>query len=106
MRVISRNYRGLVNPQTIRALKLLIKNHCPHIMFLTETKKMDLDKVFKVILNFGHLTNYHSISFNSNSGGKTGDIALLWNTYDDLNIIDANKNLIDFYIIYINSNNN
>lgn len=56
-------------------------------------------------MKIGSLANSHCISCGGNCLGKDGGLMFFTNDVN-LVIIDSNKNLIDFYIMFNNNNNN
>lgn len=72
MKILAWNCRGLGNPQTCKTLKHLIRIHLPNILFLSETKGFNMNKVYKNLLDVGTLTNIHTVNCSVNGKGKVG----------------------------------
>lgn len=83
------NCRGLGNPQAVRALKELIEEEDPGIIFLSETKLFvaEWDRM-KARLGF-------RIFFSSGSEGRRGGLALLRRNSVDLSIKSYSLGHID-----------
>ncbi|XP_074374118.1 uncharacterized protein LOC141714500 [Apium graveolens] len=72
MSCLSWNCRGLGNPQTIRALYDLIKDHKPSFVFLIETISV-ASKIEELRVLFGF-----EFCFSVDRGGRGGGLAVLW----------------------------
>lgn len=94
MKVLSWNCQGLGNPLTVRALKGLISDLKPDVIFLMETKKSS--KNFYLLSSFENVYQSIVVDCTTNGKGKSGGLALLWNQdvihieikHYDLNYID------------------
>lgn len=53
-------------------------------------------------MNIGILTNIHNVSCGNNGLGKPGGLTFLQRKYANLDILNSNKNMIDFYIMCSN----
>jgi hypothetical protein len=105
MKFLSWNCRGLGNPPAVRALKKLLKLHCPDVVFLMETKLSAIDKKAKSILSCGPISNFFMVDCSISSSNISGGLALLWNNNVNITIIKSNKMIIDCYITACNNNN-
>lgn len=72
MIVISRNYCGLGNPQTVRDLRRMVKVKKPNMIFIMETK-LEKNKMETVRIKRGF-----SNLFVIESMGRSGGLALFW----------------------------
>jgi hypothetical protein len=89
----------LGNATAVRALKKLIKDQTPDIVFLMETKLKTNDpniynKVFR-----GCLHHYFLVSCEFHKGNRSGGLAILWNHNVNIQIINHNTRYIDFYVV-------
>ena len=84
MRAITWNYRGLENPQVVRALKKLIKNEVSDVVFLIETKK----KVTKIqfLKGVDLFNNYVVIDCQGGGKHRTGGLAILGKNSIDVKV--------------------
>jgi exonuclease III len=99
MKLISWNCRGLGNATAVRALKKLIKDQTPDIVFLMETKLKTNDpniynKVFR-----GCLHHYFLVSCEFHKGNRSGGLAILWNHNVKINISSIMVNNLNVYIM-------
>lgn len=81
-----------------------MKTHCPDIVFLMETRLKISDKKAKSIVLCGLLSNWFVIDCNTNSGHRSGGLAVVWNNDVNIYILQANNNFIDMYIMSNNLN--
>jgi exonuclease III len=103
MKILSWNCQGLGNPRTVRALKKLINNYQPDIIFLMETKLMTTQYHFLNMYNDNYST--HTINCSVIGGGRAGGLALIWNHCNvSMDIKSFDLNYIDMSIS--NSTNN
>jgi hypothetical protein len=103
MRILSWICQGLDNPKTIRALKKLIVNHQPDIIFLMETKLFE--EQFHFLNSYKHNYTTHIINYFVSGGGRAGGLALIWNHCNvHLDIKTFDLNYIDM-LIYSTVNN-
>ncbi|XP_061999150.1 uncharacterized protein LOC133716455 [Rosa rugosa] len=74
MNVLFWNCRGICNPSTRRALKILISQHNPKLVFLIETKIRDKEEFDRLQCNLGfdHAEGVMSV-------GQAGGLGLFWN---------------------------
>ena len=88
MRALAWNCRGACRSPTIRAISELIRESCPDLVFLSETKlKSDgIDKI-KTKLNFFD-------SYCVDAMGKAGGLALFWRMGVDLEVVFSDGNVI------------
>ncbi|CAJ2646580.1 unnamed protein product [Trifolium pratense] len=95
MKLMSWNCQGLGNPRIVRALRKLIANNKPDIIFLMETKLHNLPPNFKN--QFAATYSFFSVDCTLNGDkGKSGGLILLWNNCTcQINIKDMNFNYID-----------
>ncbi|GKD66173.1 reverse transcriptase [Tanacetum coccineum] len=88
MLVLSWNCQGIGRPLTVSNLRALHKAHCPDVVFLIETKNKQrmLEKIRRS-LKF-------SDAYYIDPVGRSGGLALWWNSATGLNILNGRKNLI------------
>jgi hypothetical protein len=67
MKILSWNCRGLGNPKTVRALKKLLTNHTPDLVFLMETKLFNSN--FSFLSHFLDTYSVNSINCSISGGG-------------------------------------
>jgi exonuclease III len=98
MKLLSWNCKGLGNPRTVRALKKLIANNHPDIIFLMDTKLNNIPARFKD--KFAASYSFYSIDCSSNWGrGKSGGIILLRDPcICNIDIIDIDFNYVDVIV--------
>lgn len=106
MRILSWNCGGLGKPSAVRALKKLLRNTCPDVVFLMETKLSQSDKKAMSTLSFGPLSNVFMVNCTLSNSNRSGGLALIWNNDVKITILDANKMMIDEYITSCNTNHN
>lgn len=104
MKCISWNCRGLGNPAAVRALKKILKQHCPDFVFLMETRLKSSDSKAKSSLLCGPLSNLYMSDCTITNGRRAGGLALIWNNVVTIDIILSNKNFIDMYITSLDLN--
>lgn len=94
MKTLCWNCHGLGSPRTVRALKRLVKNSSPHLIFLQETllKQHELEKV-RLNLNFGGM-----IYVDSSGHFRSGGIALFWKTTNAISLNSCSLHHIDVTI--------
>jgi exonuclease III len=99
MKLLSWNCRGLGKASAVRALRQLILNHHPDIVFLTETKFQNSD-FRKKTNSFGHhLPNLFVVDCNITQNNRRGGLAMMWANNVNLQIIGNNENMIDCYVV-------
>ena len=88
MRALDWNCRGASRSPTIRAIKELICESCPDLVFLSETKlkSAGIDKI-KAKLNLFD-------SYCVDAIGKAGGLALFWRMGVDLEVVFSDDNAI------------
>jgi exonuclease III len=102
MKFLSWNCRGLGNPKTVRALKKLINNHQPDLVFIMETKLTESQ--YKFLNNYRDVYSTHTINCSINGGGRAGGLALIWNHCNlNMNIMNYDLNYIDMLISSTNN---
>jgi exonuclease III len=89
----------LGNPDAVRAYKRLLRSKCPDVVFLMETKLKESDFNISSKLCLGHLQNHFLVSCNSEGGGRSGGLALIWHADVNLHITNYNNMMIDFYVL-------
>lgn len=104
MKCLSWNCRGLGNPTEVRALKKLLRQHCPDIVFLMETRLKASNSKVKSSLICGPLSILYMNDCTISNGRRAGGLALLWNNVVNVEILQANKNFLDMYITSSDSN--
>jgi exonuclease III len=97
MKFLSWNCRGLGNPKTVRALKKLINNHQPDLVFIMETKLTESQ--YQFLNNYRDVYSTHTINCSINGGGRAGGLALIWNhCILNMNNINYDLNYTDMLI--------
>lgn len=79
MEILSWNCRGICNDSTVQALKTLIQQKRPSMIFLNETKVRDKEYMNRLWFRIGYI-NYEDVL----SNGQFGGLALFW--IDRLNV--------------------
>ncbi|XP_045797508.1 uncharacterized protein LOC123891638 [Trifolium pratense] len=92
------NCQGLGNPRTVRALRKLIANNKPDIIFLMETKLHNISPQFTN--NFAASYSFYHVDCTLNGDkGRSGGLILLWNNYScNVDIKDVDFNYIDMLV--------
>ncbi|XP_062014050.1 uncharacterized protein LOC133730487 [Rosa rugosa] len=90
MEVLAWNCRGLNNSASLQALKLLIQQQKPSIIFLSETKVDDWNYLNDLRLQIGYL-NYEAVF----SEGQSGGVALFWGDGLDIRFRSKSRNHVD-----------
>ena len=88
MRTIARNCRGAGRASTIRALKELIRESNPDIVFLSETKIKSM-RINKICDRLKFVD-----SWCVDADGLSGGLALFWRLGVELKVVFSNKNMI------------
>jgi exonuclease III len=102
MKILSWNCQGLGNPGTVRALKLLIANNNPEILFLMETKLTDTQ--FNFLKTYHDTYSIYTINCSMKGGGRAGGLAIMWNhSILNLSITSSDLNHIDMLISTIHN---
>jgi len=99
MKILAWNCRGLGNPDAVHAYKRFLKFQCQDVVFLMETKLKESDSKIPSKLCLGHLQNHFLVSCNSEGGGRSGGLVLIWHNDVNLHITNHNKMSIEFYIV-------
>jgi hypothetical protein len=89
MSTLSWNCRGLGQPQTIQELTRLIRDLCPNLVFLSETRQHN-DRVSNLRFRLGL-----NKSFVVDSVGKGGGLALFWDDTIKIDILSYGLHYID-----------
>ena len=92
--ILSWNCRGLCGDTTRRALKDLISQNKPQIVFLSETKISDVQEVKYLQMTLG-FTNVEFFL----SDGRSGGLCMLWNDDVKLQIGSKSLNHIDAVVV-------
>ncbi|XP_024172251.1 uncharacterized protein LOC112178325 [Rosa chinensis] len=90
MKVLAWNCRGLNNSASLQALKLLIQQQKPSIIFLSETKVDDWNYLNDLRLQIGYL-NCEAVF----SEGQSGGVALFWGDELDNRFRSKSRNHVD-----------
>lgn len=96
MRLLSWNLQGLGNPWTVRSLKHLIRDACPDIIFLMETR---LGEGEFEGLKFS-LPHYYF--FVVGARGRSGGLVLMWKKDISVSICSYSHNHVDFSLCHVN----
>jgi exonuclease III len=97
MIILSWNCRGLGNSQTIQTLRRLVRTKKPSLVFLMETKQSrNYMKTVKVKLGF-------EVVFVVDCIGKSGGLALLWNTESNVIVQNFSRRHINATVYNVNS---
>jgi exonuclease III len=98
MRILSWNCQGLGNLQIVRNLCLLVKEKCPILVILMETKlRKEKMELIRYKLGFKNL-------FAVDSVGKSGGLALLWGEEIMVDIQNYSGRHINGMLVEPNSN--
>ncbi|XWS44745.1 hypothetical protein CRYUN_Cryun15aG0073700 [Craigia yunnanensis] len=92
MKCLSWNCLGLGNPRAVRALKELVKQEDPHVIFLYETK-LHVNKL-DVIRRKCKMDACVGVSFEGSSGG----LAMLWTEEVKLKLLSFSNRHIDMRV--------
>lgn len=84
------NCRGLGQPATVRSLSSLVSSHRPNVVFLSEIKSSNKEKIQKIALGLGFPCTEFIPSV-----GSAGGLLLCWNNNIDLKVVVANNFLIN-----------
>jgi exonuclease III len=98
MKLLSWNCRALGKPSAIRALKKLIQTHQPDIIFLMETKYLNLDFQKKLKITGDTYPNSYIVDCITSTNNRSGGLCMLWSKNVNLNIIAYNERYIDCYV--------
>ncbi|XP_042956310.1 uncharacterized protein LOC122292152 [Carya illinoinensis] len=93
MRCLSWNCRGLGNPRSVNILNMLVKDKCPNLVFLMETKcsKSRMEEICK-LLKFESCLVIDSV-------GSSGGLTLMWNNKVNVSIFNYSRWHISAQII-------
>lgn len=89
MNILSWNCRGLGKPRTVRALNDLVRDRRPEVLFLIETIS-DNKRIEELRIKFGY-----SNCFSVDRRGRSGGLALFWNSRWEGKIFGYSNNHID-----------
>ena len=92
MSIVSWNVRGLGNPCAFRALRMLIKQHSPKILFLMETR-LTADKITTIKNSLGFAGG-----FEVPRRGLGGGLMLFWSADVDVSILSFSLSHIDCFV--------
>jgi hypothetical protein len=84
MKLLGWNCRGICNTSTVRALKALVKGHCPQVIFLCETKASE-SRLQSIAISLG-FTEHLIVAAQGSSGG----VCLLWNLNLSVEVLEFN----------------
>ena len=92
MKIISWNARGLGSPAAFRNLRLLVKEHSPHVLFVMESK-LCCNSVTRLCRSL-RFTNGLEVP----RVGFSGGLLLFWKENVNVSLIHYNINMFDCYI--------
>ncbi|KAL3825541.1 hypothetical protein ACJIZ3_021570 [Penstemon smallii] len=90
MRTLAWNCQGLGKPKAGRALRELLKNSKPDILFLSEIKTSSTSPIIN-ILNFAHLSNHIFVP----PIGIAGGLCLAWTSDTNVQVLSMDATYID-----------
>ncbi|WCJ39584.1 hypothetical protein M5689_020562 [Euphorbia peplus] len=92
MKTLSWNVQGLGNPWTVRTLRKLVRENCPNIIFLMETRlKKNEFRVVEQVLGEFHV-------FVVNAVGLSGGLIFAWRKEVDVLIINYSNHCVSFLL--------
>jgi hypothetical protein len=99
MNLVAWNCRGLGSPSAVSNLKYLVRHHNVAILFLSETLvcKNKIEEIH-------YLLGFHS-SFSVDRVGRSGGLAMFWQSSIDCSILDYSQNHISVEISDTNRGN-
>jgi hypothetical protein len=86
------NCRGLGKPHTVQDLSCLVRQYCPKVVFISETRQQR-DRVS----NLRHRTGIKN-AFVVDGQGKGGGLVLIWDDAIQLNVLSYGMHYIDTLI--------
>uniref|UniRef100_A0A5B7A8Z2 Endonuclease/exonuclease/phosphatase domain-containing protein n=1 Tax=Davidia involucrata TaxID=16924 RepID=A0A5B7A8Z2_DAVIN len=89
MKILSWNCRGLGNPRSVRALRQMVREEAPKILFLSETKS-DKTRMEYIKQHVGFANGVYV-----ESEGRSGGLGLLWKEGLVISLRSFSKNNID-----------
>ncbi|KAL0751744.1 hypothetical protein Bca101_033747 [Brassica carinata] len=92
MSILSWNCQGAGNTETIQRLRELRRKYFPDLLFLMETKQKSA-----YIIGLKDILGYDKV-FTVEPVGLSGRLALFWKTSLDVDILSANKRIIDLKV--------
>lgn len=99
MNAIVWNCRGIGHPSTIRSLKILLKHHRPHFIFLSEIKCSDINVVQQLVRTI-HFDCFELVL----ASGKAGGLLLAWQSNCSIQIVMSSTFLINCLLFHDISN--
>src|ERR1044072_465303 len=96
MKTLSWNCRGLGNHRAVRALKMLIENQDPDLVFLMETRRKDFE--MNRLRGVGYLNNLISVSCGDGGIGSGGGLAVMWKDSVKVDLLSNSKNHMDLRV--------
>jgi len=103
MKLLSWKCQGSGKPKTVRALKKLISDYHPDVVFVMEIKQTNAN--CKKIHSFRELDKSTIVDCATNGKGGSGGLTLLWNSLKThIDIIHSDSNYIDFRLTLLSSN--
>lgn len=94
MLALTWNCRGIDHPSTVRILKDYIKSYKPNVIFLSELKLSNLDKIHAVVKAVG-FSNMKCVP----ARGQAGGLLLIWDSVVNIQVVLANDFVIDCMVI-------
>ena len=88
MRTLAWNCRGAGKAPTVRALKALIREESPEVVFIAKSKTK-LHRIERIRSSIGFVDK-----FSVDPVGKSGGLAIFWKDGVDLEIVYSDKNVI------------
>lgn len=96
MSLLAWNCRGLGNPRIVRALKKLLKDKDPHLVFLSETRRKDHE--MNVWRNLHGLANLITVSCHGEGKDRAGGLAFFWKEGVEVQLLSMSVNHIDLLV--------
>lgn len=89
MKLINWNCQGSGNPLTVRALRVLVTQEKPNILFIMETKNQERQiRYLQQLLKFFDCLIEHP-------AGLAGGLALFWNSKVSIDLVHQSSNFFD-----------
>ena len=100
LNVLAWNCRGICNDSTVEALKTLIRQNHPVLIFLTETKVSNPSYMenLRLRLGFRNCEAVYSVNIDGDPGGQSGGLALFWKDDWDVEFLSKSLNHIDVVV--------